>query len=114
MFRIFISEPILKQIVTSAVQKPEAVQPYLYKIIKKQKMIYVSSDSSDTAWAETYKSKHGINVDFSKSDYIKSIPDHPENVLLAPSSLFILGISIIGKFTPSALMYGWTISKRTR
>lgn len=95
MFNIFISEPILRQIVTSAAQKPEAAQSYLYKIIKKQKMVYASSDSPDSAWAEACKSKHGITVDFSKSDYIKGIPARPASVLQAPSSLFVLDIPII-------------------
>ena len=95
MFRVFITENNLKQIITSESQKPELSRSYLYKIIKAVKKPYVFSETKDAKWVNELKTYHGIMPDFSKSDYIKNISAHPETTLLNPSSLFVLDISII-------------------
>lgn len=93
MFKIFISEPILKCIVQSESQKAENARSYLYKLMKEQKMIYTSLESSDTEWIETFKQQFGLTVDTSQSEYIQNIVNNPVTVLQNPSSLFILNIS---------------------
>lgn len=92
MFRIFISEPILKCIVQSENQKAENARSYLYKLMKEQKMIYTSLESSDTEWIETFKQQFGLTIDTSQSEYIQNIVSNPVTVLQNPSSLFILDI----------------------
>lgn len=94
MFRIFIEETILKQVIDSESQKPEATRSYLYKVMRRLKKLYVSADEPDKDWAEGLKQQHGIIADYGKSDYIKGIKEHPEAVLQNPSSLFILDIPI--------------------
>lgn len=94
MFRIFVEEAILKQVIDSESQKPEASRSYLYKVMKQLKKLYVSADAPGKEWADNLKQCHGIAADYSKSDYIKGIKDHPEAVLQNPSSLFILDIPI--------------------
>ena len=95
MFRIFIEETILKQVIDSESQKPEATRSYLYKVMRRLKKLYVSADEPDKDWAEGLKQQHGIIADYGKSDYIKGIKEHPETVLQNPSSLFILDIPIV-------------------
>ena len=95
MFRIFIEETILKKIIDSDSQKPEATRSYLYKVMKQLKKLYVSADAPDKEWADNLKRLHCISADYSKSDYIKGIKEHPETVLQNPSSLFILDIPIV-------------------
>lgn len=94
MFRIFIAETILKEIVETEGSKPEANRSYLYKVMKQLKKLYVSADIPDTEWKDELKQQHNILADYSKSDYIKGISEHPETVLQNPSSLFILDIPI--------------------
>ena len=95
MFRIFIEEAILKQVIDSESQKPKASRSYLYKVMRLLKTLYVSADEPDNGWAEHLKQLHGISVDYSKSDYIKGVKEYPEMVLQNPSSLFILDIPIV-------------------
>ena len=95
MFKIFITESILRRITPGRNEKPHADCSHLFSIMKKLKKIYVSSESSDISWTNTIKANHGLTIDFSKSDYIKNIPLHPETVLRNPSSIFVLDISII-------------------
>lgn len=92
MFKIFISEPILKRIILTENRKPKDARSYLYKLIKEQERIYASVDSSDTEWIETFMQKFGLRIDTSKSEYIQNIVSHPVTVLENPSSLFILDI----------------------
>ena len=96
MFNIFIAEPILKHVIEAEGKKPEASRSYLYKMMrmKLMKKIYVSADTPDYAWAKMLEEKHKIKADYSKSDYIRSIKDHPETVLQNPSSIFILDIPL--------------------
>lgn len=95
MFKIFIAESILRRITPERGKKPSANCSHLLAIMRKLKKIYVSSESSDISWTETIKANLGLTIDFSKSDYIKNIPLHPETVLRNPSSVFVLDISII-------------------
>lgn len=94
MFRIYIDETILKQVIESDSQKTEATRSYLYKVMRLLKTLYVSADEPDKDWAEHFKQRHSITADYSKSDYIKCVKEHPEAVLQNPSSLFILDIPI--------------------
>lgn len=96
MFKIFISETILKQVIETEGKKPEASRSYLYKMLrmKLMKKIYVSADTPDLTWAKTFEDRHKIKADYSKSDYIKGIKEHPETVLQNPSSIFILDIPL--------------------
>ena len=94
MFRIFIAETILKAIIEEEGKKIESSRSYIYKVLRERKTLYVSDDIPDKAWSECLKTEHNITADYSKSDYIKSIKDHPKTVLQHPSSLFILDITI--------------------
>lgn len=96
MFKIFIAETILKQVIETESKKPEASRSYLYKVMrmKLMKKVYVSAEAPDLAWAKTMEECHNIKADYSKSDYIRGIKDHPETVLLHPSSVFILDIPL--------------------
>ena len=96
MFKIFIAETILKQVIEAEGKKPEASRSYLYKVMrmKLMKKVYVSAEAPDLAWAKTMEERHNIKADYSKSDYIRGIKDHPETVLLHPSSVFILDIPL--------------------
>lgn len=93
MFKIFISEPVLKRSVMSESKKPKDSCSPLYKLIREQKKIYASIDSTDQGWTQTFKQDFGLTIDVSKSDYIKNIATNPVTVLENPSSLFILDIS---------------------
>lgn len=93
MFRIFIAESVLKGIIETEGSKPEANRSYLYKVMKQLKKLFVSADNPDLAWAESLK-QDGMTADYSKSDYIKGISEHPETALQYPSSLFVLDIPI--------------------
>lgn len=95
MFKIFIEEPILKGLIETEGTKPEADRSYLYKVMKLLKKLFVSAESPDTAWADELRRNHGIIADYSKTNYIKGIKDHPETVLQNPSSLFILDVPMI-------------------
>lgn len=92
MFKIFIEETILKSIVNSERGKPARMHSSLYKLLQMQKFLYVSS--TDEIWIQSLKSELKINADTSKTAYINNIASYPETVLLHPSSLFILNISI--------------------
>ena len=96
MFNIFIAETILKQVIESEGKKPEASRSYLYKLMRMRlmKKVYVSADTPDTVWAKTLEEQHKIKADYSKSDYIRGIQEHPDTVLQYPSSLFILDIPL--------------------
>lgn len=93
MFKIFISEPVFKRVVLSESKKPKDSCSSLYKLMRGQKPIYVSVDSSDTAWIQTFSRDPGLTIDVSKSAYIKNIATNSAIVLENPSSLFILDIS---------------------
>ncbi|MBE6271454.1 MAG: hypothetical protein E7101_10965 [Prevotella ruminicola] len=58
------------------------------------KNLYVAMDSPDLSWTKQLKEDHGLVVDTTRTDYIKSIPNKPESVLKNPSSLFILDIPV--------------------
>lgn len=94
MFKIFIAEPILKTIIEDESKKAEASRSFLYKVLKERKTLYVAAATPDKSWADILKSQHKIIVDYSLSDYINKIKDHPETVLENPSSIFILDIPI--------------------
>ena len=94
MFKIFVAEPILKTIIEDESKKAEASRSFLYKVLKERKTLYVAAATPDKSWADTLKSQHKIIVDYSLSDYINKIKDHPETVLENPSSIFILDIPI--------------------
>ena len=61
------------------------------KLVKK---VYVSAETPDAVWAKVLEEQHKIKADYSRSDYIQGIKDHPETVLLYPSSIFILDIPL--------------------
>lgn len=94
MFKIFIAETILKTIIEEESKKAEHSRSYIYKVLRERQTLYVSAPTPDMTWADTLKTEHQIIADYSKSDYINTIIDHPEKVLENPSSLFILNISI--------------------
>lgn len=94
MFNLYITESALKNIVLSEGQKPLESRSYLYKIIRRLRVIYVSANKPDISWRQQLEPDHHLALDFSQSDYIANIPAHPETVLQHPSSLFILDISV--------------------
>ena len=94
MFKIFIAENVLKTIIEEESKKAETSRTYIYKVLKERKTLYVSAATPDKVWAECLKTEHKITADYSKSNYIRDIREHPETVLQHPSSLFILDITI--------------------
>lgn len=94
MFKIFIAENVLKTIIEEESKKAEASHSYIYKVLRERKTLYASAAMPDKVWAECLKTEHKITADYSKSNYIRDIREHPETVLQHPSSLFILDITI--------------------
>lgn len=94
MFKIFVAESILKTIIEEESKKTEPSRSYLYKVLKERQTLYVSAATPDKTWADSIKTEHKITADYSMSDYISNIKDHPETVLENPSSLFIFDITI--------------------
>ena len=92
MFKIFISEPVLKRIVQTENRKKKNARSYLYKLMRKQPKIYASLESSDTQWIQMFKQQFELTIDVSRSEYIQNIVTYPNTVLENPSSLFILNI----------------------
>ena len=92
MFKVFIAEKILRNILQAENDRPDRSRSHLFKILRYVKNPYVAMDAPDTAWTEHLKDKYGLLVDTTRTDYIKKIPSKPESVLRNPSSLFILDI----------------------
>ena len=94
MFKVFIEEKILRNIIQAESQRPNNTRSNLFKILKMSKNLYVAMDSPNLSWTKQLKEDHGLVVDTTRTDYIKSIPNKPESVLKNPSSLFILDIPV--------------------
>lgn len=94
MFKVFIEEKILRNIIQAESQRPNNTRSNLFKILKMSKNLYVAMDSPNLSWTKQLKEDHGLVVDTTRTDYIKSIPTKPESVLKNPSSLFILDIPV--------------------
>lgn len=94
MFKVFIAENILRNIIQAESQRPNNSRSNLFKILKSAKNLYVAMDTSDLAWIKLLKDNYGLVADTTRTEYIKKIPTKPESVLKNPSSLFILDIPI--------------------
>ena len=94
MFKVFIEEKILRNIIQAESQRPNNTRSNLFKILKMSKNLYVAMDASDLAWIKQLEDDYGLVADTTRTDYIKSIPTKPETVLKNPSSLFILDIPV--------------------
>ena len=92
MFKVFIAENILRNIIQAESQRPNNSRSNLFKILKSAKNLYVAMDAPDFAWIKQLKDNYGLVADATRTDYIKKIPTRPESVLKNPSSLFILDI----------------------
>lgn len=92
MFKVFIAEKILKNIIHAESQRPNHSRSNLFKILKSAKNLYVAMDVPDESWVKQLKSEYRLIVDTTRTEYIKKIPTKPELVLKNPSSLFILDI----------------------
>ena len=94
MFKVFIAEIILKNIIQAESQRPNHSRSNLFKILKSAKNLYVAMDAPDSTWIKQLKDNYGLVADTTRTEYIKKIPTKPESVLKNPSSLFILDIPI--------------------
>jgi len=94
MFKVFIAEKILRNIIQAESQRPNNSRSNLFKILKMAKNLYVAMDAPDLAWIKQLKDDFGLSADITRTDYITKIPTKPESVLKNPSSLFILDIPI--------------------
>lgn len=94
MFKVFIAEKILRNIIQAESQRPNNSRSNLFKILKSSKKLFVAMDSSDLEWIKELKDSYGLSVDTTRTEYIKQIPAKPESVLKNPSSLFILDIPL--------------------
>lgn len=92
MFKVFIAEKILRDIVLAESRRPVNTRSNLFKILKSAKALYVAMDAPDESWVKQLKNEYGLTADTTKTEYIKKIPAKPESVLKNPSSLFILDI----------------------
>ena len=90
MFKVFIAEKILRNIIQAESQRPNDSRSNLFKILKSAKNLYVAMDAPDLAWIKMLKDNFGLLADTTRTEYIKNIPSKPESVLKNPSSLFIL------------------------
>lgn len=94
MFKVFIAEKILRNIIQAESHRPSNSRSNLFKILKSAKNLYVAMDAPDLAWIKQLKDDFGLVADTTRSEYIKKIPSKPESVLKNPSSLFILDIPL--------------------
>lgn len=94
MFKVFIAEKILRNIIQAESQRPNNSRSNLFKILKMAKNLYVAMDTPDLAWVKQLKDNYGLSADTTRTDYIKKIPTKPESVLKNPSSLFILDVPL--------------------
>ena len=94
MFKVFIAEKILRNIIQAESQRPNNARSNLFKILKMAKNLYVAMDTPDLAWIKQLKDGYGLLADTTRTDYIKKIPTKPESVLKNPSSLFILDVPL--------------------
>ena len=94
MFKVFIAEEILRNIIQAESQRPNNARSNLFKILKMAKNLYVAMDTPDLAWIKQLKDGYGLLADTTRTDYIKKIPTKPESVLKNPSSLFILDVPL--------------------
>ena len=93
MFKVFIAERILRNIIHAESQRPNNSRSNLFKILRFAETLYVAMDTPDIAWIKQLKDNYGLVADTTRTEYIKSIPAKPESVLKNPSSLFLLDIS---------------------
>lgn len=94
MFKVFIAEKILRNIIQAESQRPNNSRSNLFKILKSAQNLYVAMDAPDLEWVEQLKADYGLTADTTRTEYIKKIPAKPESVLKNPSSLFILDIPL--------------------
>lgn len=94
MFKVFIAENILRNIVKAESQRPNNSRSNLFKILRSAKNLYVTMDAPDLEWIKQLKDDFGLTADTTRTEYIKKIPTKPESVLKNPSSLFILDIPL--------------------
>ena len=94
MFKVFIAEKILRNIIQAESQRSNNSWSNLFKILKSAKNLNVAMDVPDLAWIKQLKDNLGLDTDTTKTEYIKKIPTKPESVLKNPFSLFILDISL--------------------
>ena len=92
MFKVFIAEKILRNIIQAESQRPNNARSNLFKILKSAQNLYVAMGAPDLAWIKQLKDDFGLVADTTRTEYIKKIPANPETVLKNPSSLFILDI----------------------
>lgn len=92
MFKVFIAEKILRNIIQAESQRSNKSRSILFKILESAKNLYVAMDAPDSAWIKQLKDNYDLVADTTKTEYIKMIPANPESVLKNPSSLFILDI----------------------
>ena len=76
MFKVFIEEKILRSIIQAESQRPNNTRSNLFKILKMSKNLYVAMDSPNLSWTKQLKEDHGLVVDTTRTDYIKSIPNY--------------------------------------
>ena len=94
MFKVFIAENTLRNIIQAESQRPNNSRSNLFKILKSAKNLYVAMDAPDLAWIKQLKDDYGLMADATRTEYIKKIPTNPESALKNPSSLFILDIPL--------------------
>ena len=92
MFKVFIAEKILRDIVLAESRRLVNTRSNLFKMLKSAKNLYVAMDATDTEWIKQLKKEYGLVADTTRTAYIKKIPANPETVLKNPSSLYLLDI----------------------
>lgn len=92
MFKVFIAEKILRDIILTESRRPVNTRSNLFKILKSAKNLYVAMDAPDTEWIKQLKKEYRLVADTTRTAYIKKILANPESVLKNPSSLFLLDI----------------------
>lgn len=66
MFKVFIAESILRNIIQTESQRPNNSRSNLFKVLKSAKNLYVAMDVPDFAWIKQLKDHFGL-VAFNKT-----------------------------------------------
>ena len=68
MFKVFIAEKILRNIIEAESQRPNNSRSNLFKILQSAKNLYVAMDAPDFAWIKQLKDDFGLVADTTRTE----------------------------------------------
>ena len=63
MFKVFIAEKILRDIILAESRRSVNTRSNLFKILKSAKNLYVAMDAPDESWVKQLKNEYGLTAD---------------------------------------------------